>query len=121
MGWSIGFDSHWDRDIGYGVPAICDHPKCNRKIDRGLSYVCGGEPYGGEVGCGLFFCAKHLSWSEQGRFVCKKCAENKLPYKPKPDVKEWIDWKKTDKSWERWRKENNIKTQPQRRRKDEQT
>ncbi|HEV7521417.1 MAG TPA: hypothetical protein VGP89_09990, partial [Candidatus Angelobacter sp.] len=63
MGWSLGFDSNWQRDIGYGVPAYCDHPKCNKKIDRGLSYVCGGEPYGGELGCGLYFCSEHLGWS----------------------------------------------------------
>ena len=50
MGWSIGYDSNWDRDIGYGVPAYCDHPDCNEEIDRGLSYVCGGEPYGGDRG-----------------------------------------------------------------------
>ncbi len=53
MGWSIGSDG--DRDIGYGVPAECDHPDCTAEIDRGLSYVCGGDPYGGEYGCGLFF------------------------------------------------------------------
>lgn len=23
MGWSIGFDSNWNRDVGYGVPATC--------------------------------------------------------------------------------------------------
>ena len=44
MGWSIGFDTRWNRDIGYGVPAYCDHPGCNKEIDRGLSHVCGGEP-----------------------------------------------------------------------------
>ena len=60
MGWSIGFDSNWNRDIGYGVPAVCDHPKCNAEIHRGLAYVCGGQPYGGEKGCGLFFCYEHL-------------------------------------------------------------
>src|SRR4051812_7048849 len=27
MGWSIGYDSNWQRDIGYGVPAFCDHPQ----------------------------------------------------------------------------------------------
>ena len=56
MSWSIGFDSNWNRDIGYGVPAYCDNPKCNKEIDRGLSYVCGGEAFGGEKGCGLYFC-----------------------------------------------------------------
>ena len=52
MGWEIGYDDNWERDIGYGVPAECDHPDC-QVIDRGLSYVCGGEPYGASmaVGC----------------------------------------------------------------------
>ena len=30
MSWAVGYDSKWQRDIGYGVPSICDHPKCNR-------------------------------------------------------------------------------------------
>ena len=47
MGWSLGFDDKWNRDIGYGVPAYCDHPKCSVEIDRGLAYVCcDQEPYG---------------------------------------------------------------------------
>lgn len=54
MGWSIGYDERWKRDIGYGVPATCDHPGCEEKIDRGLSCVCANQqPYGGEHGCGL--------------------------------------------------------------------
>jgi hypothetical protein len=65
MGWSIGWDGTWKRDIGYGVPAYCDHPECSAEIDRGLSYVCGGDPYGGEHGCGLFFCGKHKKWVER--------------------------------------------------------
>lgn len=44
MGWSIGFDEHWQRDIGYGVPATCDHPGCGAKIDRGLSFVTTNNP-----------------------------------------------------------------------------
>ena len=60
MSWAIGFDSRWNRDIGYGVPATCDFPGCGVDIDRGLAFVCGGEPYGGEDGCGLYFCASHL-------------------------------------------------------------
>ena len=31
MGWSIGYDNNWNRDIGYGVPAFCDHPKCDKE------------------------------------------------------------------------------------------
>ena len=44
MGWSIGFDRRWNRDIGYGVPATCDQPGCGADIDRGLAFVCGGDP-----------------------------------------------------------------------------
>lgn len=58
MGWSLGYDDNWKRDIGYGVPSTCDHPSCNEEINRGLAHVCGGQPPGGEFGCGLFFCAK---------------------------------------------------------------
>ena len=60
MSWALGYDSQWMRDIGYGLPAYCDHPGCMAEIDRGLAYVCGSEPYGGEHGCGLYFCDKHL-------------------------------------------------------------
>jgi hypothetical protein len=75
MGWSIGFDSNWKRDIGYGVPAICDHPVCSIKIDRGLAYVCGTYPFGGENGCGLFFCYKH----RDAEGLCERCADKKDP------------------------------------------
>ena len=104
MGWSIGWDSTWDRDIGYGVPSICDHPRCNAKIDRGLAYVCCGQhPYGGDRGCGLFFCYDHQDF--EGR--CPRCRNSKPPYPhPKGDVKEWIEWKLKDTSWATWRKEN---------------
>ena len=72
MGWSIGYDTNWGRDIGYGVPATCDHPECNEKIDRGLSFICGAEPYGGKKGCGLYFCHAHLQGYPQR---CERCAE----------------------------------------------
>lgn len=104
MGWSIGYDENWKRDIGYGVPAICDHPGCNEGINRGLGYVCGGEPYGGEKGCGLFFCSEH---QRDGHQRCTRCYHRrKTPYKPKPDVPKWINWKLTDESWQKWREEN---------------
>lgn len=110
MGWSLGFDDKWNRDIGYGVPAYCDHPKCNNEIDRGLSYVCcEQQPYGGENGCGLFFCSDHRRFyrNEEDGPMCKRCATYKLPYKRiKPDHPEWIDHKLTDPSWESWRQEN---------------
>ncbi|SDV47941.1 hypothetical protein [Chitinasiproducens palmae] len=103
MGWSIGFDSNWQRDIGYGVPAQCDHPECNERIDRGLAYVCGGEPYGGDDGCGLYFCASHLRWR---RNLCEQCVAGKAAFAAKPDVAEWLQHKLTDPSWADWRTEH---------------
>lgn len=103
MGWSLGYDSTWNRDIGYGVPAFCDHPQCNEKIDRGLSYVCyGSEPYGGD-GCGLYFCEKHRDY----RGKCPRCANYKPPYKRiKLDHPEWSNHKLFDASWSAWRKDH---------------
>lgn len=105
MGWSVGYDSNWKRDIGYGVPATCDHPGCGEEINRGLGYVCGGEPYGGEHGCGLFFCEKHQYMTARG-CLCERCCDDKEPFEPTPDTKEWIEWKLTDPSWQLWRGEN---------------
>lgn len=110
MGWSIGYDNDWQRDIGYGVPAYCDHPGCNEKIDRGLAYVCGGEPWGQPHGCGLYFCSKHLWYKrvESGEFVqaCARCKADKEPFEASPDHPEWIAFKLNDDSWEKWRDEN---------------
>lgn len=111
MGWAIGYDEKWKRDVGYGVPCQCDHPKCAEVIHRGLSYVCGGEPFGGEHGCGLHYCGKHLRYRNvrnEGRMVqnCFRCMDYKPPYTPKPDLPEWIEHKLTDPTWEQWRQEN---------------
>lgn len=103
MGWAVGYDSTWHRDIGYGVPATCDHPGCGAEIDRGLAYVCGGEPYGGEDGCGLYFCDKHLTGR---RHLCARCEDGSAPFAPTTDTKEWMRHKLTDQSWARWRQEN---------------
>jgi len=108
MSWSIGYDENWKRDIGYGAPATCDHPDCGAKIDRGLSYVCGGEPYGGEHGCGLYFCTKHMvGWFSERRPVqlCARCQRGRKPFEPTPDVEEWTHHKATHPSWAEWRAE----------------
>lgn len=102
MSWSIGFDRNWQRDIGYGVPAFCDHPRCSAEIDRGLSYVCGGHPYGEPGGCGLYFCGRHLSAFGQ---LCSRCRNRKPPFMPKPDHPAWVEHKATDDSWAAWRAE----------------
>ena len=98
MGWAVGYDDNWKRDIGYGVPAYCDHPGCGAEINRGLAYVCCNElPYGGENGCGLYFCNQHRG------FKCNK-AHRKL--QPTPDHPEWINHKLSDESWQEWRDAN---------------
>ena len=107
MGWSIGFDERWNRDIGYGVPAVCDFPGCGEKISRGLAHVCGSEPYGGDRGCGLYFCEKHREYHPRLKVsLCHRCGRLRGPYKPTADSLEWVKFKLKDSSWEAWRKEN---------------
>lgn len=115
MGWAIGHDSRhgkFGRDIGYGVPAFCDHPGCGALIDRGLSHVCAQEePYGGENGCGLYFCSAHLVYhqgrsDEKSGFMCERCDKNRKPFPPTPDRAEWVKFKLKDKSWKGWREGN---------------
>jgi hypothetical protein len=105
MSWSIGKDPNRDRDVGYGVPAYCDHPQCWAEIDRGLAYCCGDYHGGDEKGCGLYFCAHHLSAFGN---LCPKCARyDHRPYKvTKPEHPDWIEHKLTDESWQQWRDEN---------------
>ena len=109
MGWGIGFDANWQRDIGYGVPAMCDSPHCNMLIHRGLSYVCGGEPYGGDKGCGLYFCEKHHLYNGG---LCTRCHNHRLPYDPKPDLASWVNHKATDPSWAEWRGDGQNADEP---------
>jgi hypothetical protein len=117
MGWQIGFVG--GRDVGYGVPCQCEYPTCKKKIDRGLSYACGGFPGDTEFGCNGFFCEKHMFGyeDEYGEWhqACDVCVYNhSLPeyapyteykehYPEKPDLPVWIRWKLKDKSWAEWR------------------
>lgn len=100
MSWAVGRDVERQRHIGYGVPAKCDHPGCDADIDRGLAYVCGGEPHGGDDGCGLFFCGDHLFPD-----LCQRCTNDQPPFDPTPDTPEWANHVLTDPSWARWREE----------------
>ncbi len=111
MGWAVGYDPTWKRDIGYGVPAVCDHPECTTRIDRGLAHVCAnGQPYGGD-GCGLYFCEAHLQFTDHmnGR-CCARCADGVVPFDPTPDVPEWVNHKLTDPSWALWREQHGLTT-----------
>lgn len=118
MGWSIGYVG--GRDVGYGVPATCEYPTCKKKIDRGLSYACGGSP-DSEYGCGLFFCEKHMfgyedeygDWHQacdvcayNGRLGGDRWKEYKPQYEMKPDRNVWLRWKLKHHSWKQWREKN---------------
>ncbi len=109
MCWSIGYDSNHRRDIGYGVPATCDHPGCGAQINRGLGHVCGGEPYGGERGCGLFFCWEHLRvpTMQIASMLCERCyPRRRKPFPLTPDLPDWLRHKLNDPSWTQWRGEH---------------
>ena len=107
---------------GYGVPAICEYPECNREIDRGISFACGGEPFS-EHGCDRYFCSEHRQCvyfnpvtGKKCRHkrdcncdeveLCERCANGKMPFPYKPEVEEWIKHLLTDKSWGEWRIDN---------------
>lgn len=110
MGWGIGYDGRTDRFIGYGVPAYCDHPECSERINRGLSYVCGTDPYGGDEGCGLYFCATHRNHSRRGKEICARCKRNRANFAPKPEHPDWLAHVLGDESWAEWRAENPAKS-----------
>ena len=75
-----------------------------------MSFVCGSDPYGGDRGCGLYFCGDHLGFrrndGDRCVYVCGRCNKNRPPYDPTPDTAEWTAWKLTDESWGPWRDEH---------------
>ncbi len=80
MGWGdCGNDSN-GRPIGYVFEAICDHPGCNKKIDRGLSYVCGDMHGEDEYSCEKYFCYDHrqhclIREDNSLIVICDECAK----------------------------------------------
>lgn len=64
MGWSLGTNNN-GREVGYGVPAVCDFEGCEAEIDRGLSYACGENHDEGEneygAYCEWYYCYDHLN------------------------------------------------------------
>jgi len=108
MSWAVGTGKD-GRDVGYGVPALCDHPGCNVKIDRGLPYVCGMiNTEGEERGCGLHFCQAHMRYAQKYGQLCRHCWPRPLKkgLTRKPDLPEWTIHKLTDPSWSDWREAN---------------
>ncbi len=107
---------------GYGVPCVCEYPNCKKRIDRGVSYACGGEPFS-EHGCDRYFCEKHLEYryweGEEGDWckheddcecemipVCERCFQNKESFPYKPEVKSWVRHLLKHSSWKEWRDKN---------------
>lgn len=59
-------------EAGYAIEDTCNEKGCAATIDRGLDYLCGELPGGGENGCGGYFCGEHLFRSDpDGR--CARC------------------------------------------------
>lgn len=78
MSWSdCGKDSQ-GRPIGYAHAGTCDHPGCDKEIDRGLSYACGGMHGQDEVSCEKYFCEEHLAYTvdsdDHMHLICAECA-----------------------------------------------
>lgn len=96
MGWSYGINPdrpEGDQGIGYSVVAKCDKPDCAAEIDRGVSYACGGEHFGGEYGCGGYFCPDHLKYEFDDKDnmspqLCFECAKLWLEKMNKKDDKD---------------------------------
>jgi hypothetical protein len=83
MGWANCGEDKNGRPIGYAHSSVCDHDGCNKEIDRGLSYACGGMHGDDEYSCEKYFCYEHMSnWVEDDQGgtvrVCNSCANELL-------------------------------------------
>lgn len=86
MGWSHGIVE--GKHVGYAVRAKCEHPGCEKRIDRGMAYKCGNDIGSGVGFCNGFFCSDHLYFlGRAGAQVCQTCANDvarmqhrKLPF-----------------------------------------
>lgn len=90
MSWANCGEDSRGRPIGYAHAGKCDHPGCNKKINRGLSYACGDMHGETEFGCEKYFCDEHRSncvEDSDGRIVrvCGECRDVLL------NTDEWID------------------------------
>lgn len=77
MSWAFGQNSQ-GKTIGYSVRAVCEHPGCEKQIDRGLSFACGGEHEDDYFCCDGYFCGEHLRSVERADNgesigVCESC------------------------------------------------
>lgn len=64
------------KPCGYSVLDVCNVEGCEKEIDRGLAYACGGYPGEGEGFCDGYFCAEHLTLGlgdPEIRQLCPNC------------------------------------------------
>ena len=84
MGWANCGEDSKGRPIGYAHRATCDQPGCKAKIDRGLSYACGGMHGELDWSCEKYFCPTHLSASllvdGDVQSVCADCYDEAKKY-----------------------------------------
>ena len=77
MGWGYCGKDRYGRDIGYSVEATCDKSGCTAKIDRGLSFCCGGMHGEDDIGCAKYFCTGHLEHivtvGNRTVWICDEC------------------------------------------------
>lgn len=89
MGWGDCGEDSKGRPIGYVHEATCDHPGCDKKIDRGLSYACGDMHGETEYGCEKYFCSEHREniVEDEGDFnhICDGCKKELI------DSGEWVE------------------------------
>lgn len=82
MGWGHCGHDKQGREIGYSITATCDHQGCERQIDRGLSYACGGMHGDTEYGCEKYFCSDHrekvITDGDQFYNICNQCAQDAI-------------------------------------------
>lgn len=66
MGWAFCGQNRHGQETGYGVPATCDEPGCEKEIDHGLGYLCGGNRFlhDTEHTCAKYYCGEHLFFAD---------------------------------------------------------
>ena len=81
MGWGYGVTPS-GKEVGYSVEATCEHPECDKPIDRGLDYACGRMHGEDEVSCEGYFCHEHQVSTEladgETLSVCRPCFDTLL-------------------------------------------
>lgn len=93
MGWGDCGDDSQGRPIGYNFSAVCDHPECDEKIDRGLAYVC-GDMHGEDCySCEKYYCYAHRNVTvlvgDDVYAVCGECEEG---FKDKDSGVKWDEF-----------------------------